>query len=356
MASISTDPQGRRTIQFVGKDNKRRTIRLGKVTQRTSDETKLRVERLVAASVANTSIDRETAELLAGVGDDLAEKLAKCGLCEPRKPVAAVHLRAFMDEYIAGRKDVKRSTRTCLLQGRDRLLAFFDAKRALASITPGDLDQWVISLKEKEYAPATISRTITHARQFFRAAIRRKIITDDPFAEGLKPGTQVNKARSFFVTREMTKAILDACPDHEWRLLVALTRYGGVRVPSEIAELRWPDVDWEKDRFRVTSPKTEHHEGRGERMTPIFPELRPFLEAAWNLAEEGAEFVLTKIRQRPSELKNTNLRTRFTKIIRRAGLTPWPRLFQNLRASRETELADAFPVQVVTAWAWFKPG
>jgi hypothetical protein len=87
MASISNGPQGRRTIQFVGKDGKRRTIRLGKATLRVADETKLRVERLVTASTSNTSIDRETAEWLSKVGDDLAEKLAKCGLCEPRKPM-----------------------------------------------------------------------------------------------------------------------------------------------------------------------------------------------------------------------------------------------------------------------------
>jgi hypothetical protein len=38
------------------------------------------------------------------------------------------------------------------------------------------------------------------------------------------------------------------------------------------------------------------------------------------------------------------------KIIRRAGLKPWPRLFQNLRPTRETELPARFPVHIVTAW------
>jgi hypothetical protein len=31
-------------------------------------------------------------------------------------------------------------------------------------------------------------------------------------------------------------------------------------------------------------------------------------------------------------------------------LTPWPRPFHNLRASRETELAEKYSVQVVTDW------
>jgi hypothetical protein len=38
------------------------------------------------------------------------------------------------------------------------------------------------------------------------------------------------------------------------------------------------------------------------------------------------------------------------RIIRGAGLVPWPKLFQNLRASRETELAAEFPLHVVCAW------
>jgi len=52
----------------------------------------------------------------------------------------------------------------------------------------------------------------------------------------------------------------------------------------------------------------------------------------------------------PGGWANANLRTTFTKIVRRAGLTQWPRLFHNLRASRETELVESYPVQVVTSW------
>ena len=45
-----------------------------------------------------------------------------------------------------------------------------------------------------------------------------------------------------------------------------------------------------------------------------------------------------------------NLRTTFEKIILRAGLKPWPKLFQNLRSTRQTELAETFPAHVVCAW------
>lgn len=38
------------------------------------------------------------------------------------------------------------------------------------------------------------------------------------------------------------------------------------------------------------------------------------------------------------------------RIIRRAGVEVWPKLWQNLRASRATELADAFPSHVCASW------
>ena len=48
--------------------------------------------------------------------------------------------------------------------------------------------------------------------------------------------------------------------------------------------------------------------------------------------------------------RNVNLRTQFERIVKHAGLKKWPRLFHNLRSSRQTELAETFPSHVVCAW------
>ena len=77
----------------------------------------------------------------------------------------------------------------------------------------------------------------------------------------------------------------------------------------------------------------------------MFPELRTYLEECFDLAEPGTEFVITRYRD-----TNANLRTQLLRIIRRAGVQPWPKLFQNLRSTRETELADDFPMHVVCQW------
>src|SRR5947209_2347336 len=103
--------------------------------------------------------------------------------------------------------------------------------------------------------------------------------------------------------------------------------------------LEWADVDWGGGKFLVRSPKT------GDRWVPLFPELRPFLEEAFDAAPEGARHVLRRFLNPAKDLRAGMLR-----VLRRAGIPPWPRLFHNLRATRETELAAEHPLHVVCAW------
>ncbi|MGV3609241.1 MAG: tyrosine-type recombinase/integrase [Planctomycetaceae bacterium] len=130
-----------------------------------------------------------------------------------------------------------------------------------------------------------------------------------------------------------------------WRLLFGLSRFAGLRCPSEHLELRWADIDWARDRMIVRSPKTEHHDGRDCRVVPIFKELRPLLVEAKKEAPKDAEFVITLCRD-----SAINLRSRLTRIIEKAGLKPWPKLWQNLRSTRQTELASEFPIHAVCEW------
>jgi integrase len=121
-----------------------------------------------------------------------------------------------------------------------------------------------------------------------------------------------------------------------------------------VLSLEWRHIDWERNRVTVPSPKTERYDGKGSRTIPLFPELRTFLEDALEFADEGQTHVvggnhLDKA-NRPTGWKSCNLRTTFTKLVKRVGLEPWPRLFHNLRSSRETELLEQFSVHVVAQW------
>jgi hypothetical protein len=128
------------------------------------------------------------------------------------------------------------------------------------------------------------------------------------------------------------------------------SRSAALRCPSEVFAWKWGDVDWARNRFTVHSQKTEHHEGKAVRIVPIFPELRQHLLTAYEAAAPGTEYMITKHR-----LGSLNLRQQFERIIERAGQVPWPRLFQNLRASRETELMREYDLATVCKWTGHTP-
>ena len=110
MASVISDPNGRKRIQFKARDGSRRTIRLGKASMRQAESIKVRVEQLILASTGATGVvDEDTIRWLAGLDDEVYGKLTGVGLVEQRQ---SVRLGAFLDDYIESRHDVKPGTST----------------------------------------------------------------------------------------------------------------------------------------------------------------------------------------------------------------------------------------------------
>ncbi|MCS7022338.1 MAG: site-specific integrase, partial [Gemmataceae bacterium] len=111
------------------------------------------------------------------------------------------------------------------------------------------------------------------------------------------------------------------------RLVVALARFGGLRIPSEVFTLRWSDIDLANNRMLVHAPKTARHRGKQTRIIPIFPELRYYLEQlrATLPAASPSDLVI------PRCTSQTALRTALYQHCRQLGIKPWPKPFQNMR-------------------------
>ena len=328
MASIITRENGTRYIQAT--INKRRcSVWLGEVSQRNAERFRDKVEELVKARSLGLPIPQDVAAWASKVSDEVASRLAKLNLIEPRVPMELVTMGEFLTGYLARREDeVKDGTLTFYGHTVRNLTDFFGADRRLDDISPGDADDFRRNLQKAEkLSAATVVRRCTLARTFFNDAMRRKLIDSNPF-EGVGKGSTANPERQRFIDQDTIAKVIDACPNAEWRTLVALSRYAGLRVPSEALLLRWQDIDLATGRMLVHSPKTEHHAGKATRMVPIFPELRPYLEDAQELAPDGAKFVLQSLRKpgaTTGDWRSVNLGTMFGKIIKRAGLVAWPR-------------------------------
>ena len=345
MANIYKQANGRYVVQFTAPNDKRYTIRLGTESANVATTAKTRIEQLIVCAKYTMPLDGDTARWLVNLPDKTHKRLSDAGLVAPRVRTETA-LGPFIDQYIKVMGYAKPNTLHNLRQVRRVLVTFFGESRPIQTITPGDADDWRKRLMADGSAENTIRRRTGIARQFFKSAVRKGLIERNPFAD-LPATVQANTKRFYFITRAEADKVLAHCPDAEWKVIFSLSRYGGLRCPSEHLALKWADVDWEHNRILVRSPKTEHHPGGESRLIPLFPELREQLEALLldENTPEGSEYVITRYRR-----KNSNLRTRLEKIIKRAGLKPWPKPFQNLRSTRETELAEEYPLHVVTAW------
>lgn len=351
MASISSDKRGKRRILFVAPDEKRQTLYLGKTPLKVAQTIRVHVEALLASRITAQPVERQTALWLAEIGESLYAKLANLGLVDSRQKAPEVlTLGQLLDSYLEERRDIKPGTRFNLDLARRNLLGFFGEGKPITEVNEADaasFQQW-LALTEG-LAANTVRRRCGRARQFFAWAVRRRLLEKNPFAE-LSVATRGNPARQRYVPAETIREVLKQCPTAEWRLIVALCRWGGLRCPSEHLALRWGDVDFAGGKITVRSPKTEHLEGKASRTMPLFPELRPFLEAAREEQSPGAEWVIHRNRRGDGTARTVNWSTRFLAHVRRAGFKPWPRLFHALRSSCETDLMEHFPAHVVCAW------
>ncbi len=322
---------------------KRQSVRLGSMKQRAAETVRANIEALIGAKGAGT-LDADTREWLEAIDDRLHAKLVRVGLTEPRDPTLDALVKNFLESI-----EVKTGTRVNYEQVTDSLIAAWGGSRKISTIGPLDAEKWVKSMRDAGLAEATRSKRIKVARQVFRAGVRWRMLAVNPF-DGIRAGSQTNRDRQHFVSLDDYEKLLAACPDAEWRVLIALSRIGGLRCPSEHLALRWSDVDWHAGCITVRAAKTARDERGGVRVLPLFPELRTVLMESFEQAEPGSEYVITRYRA-----ANTNLRTRFTRIIELAKLKPWPRRFHALRASRQTELSERFSMRAVCDWLGNSP-
>ncbi len=150
MASIAREKNGNRRILFVAPDGRRPTIRLGRVSQRTAEGIKYRVEQLLESLRFNRSMEADLVEWVKDLEPPLAKKLARVGLIPNPEAESVATLGDHLTSYFAKRGDVKPSTLTHWNQTKRLLLAYFGEDRPLANITAGDAKDWERWLRTPE--------------------------------------------------------------------------------------------------------------------------------------------------------------------------------------------------------------
>src|SRR6185369_3287538 len=107
------------------------------------------------------------------------------------------------------------------------MIRYFGGSKALATITPGDADEYNRWLSTK-VGENTTSVHCRRAKQLFRAAVRKRIIDENPFGDMKGCYVKENRTREYFVKLDVARRVLDACPGTQWKLIFALARFGGL--------------------------------------------------------------------------------------------------------------------------------
>jgi integrase len=240
----------------------------------------------------------------------------------------------------------------------------FGEERRLDSISVRDAEEWRRWLKSEgnkrdssraELAENTVRRRTGVARQIFATAVRWELIAKNPF-DGLVVSVRENLERRAFISWGDCLKVIERAPNAEWRALIAFIRLIGCRVPSELNGLTWSDVDFVARRVLIRSPKTKHHGGdHAMRSVPMFPELVPFLEELAESVGPGVNVPMSSPVFPMAIDPRVNLRTQLARMIVRAGLSVWDKMFVNLRSSRETELLAVYPATDVCRWMGHSP-
>ncbi|MFK7768602.1 MAG: tyrosine-type recombinase/integrase [Mariniblastus sp.] len=154
------------------------------------------------------------------------------------------------------------------------------------------------------------------------------------------------------MSNDKFELMLGACPDTTWKVILALGRYGGLREPSELVNLKWEHVNWISSEsghgtVTVASPKTKRY-GRPQRTIPLFGRLQPILMEHYLRTSGSSEFVVDNPKLRR---KKSNLRTTFHKIREKAKVEKFPNPFRNLRLSAANDVCrQGHPTKALEDW------
>jgi len=360
MASAHKDSKGWR-VCYIDVNGDRRSIRPGKINKTTAQQIARQVDVLVASKASGGTIELATAKWLGDIGERLYSKLVRAELVEPRfsaEPEPSITLAEFLNEYVktgitqkgdAASLNTLRNWRFT----RNMLLDCFDGSRLVESFTVADgkaFRKWL----ERRKIPVTprtptgkmnetsIRQRVGNAKSMFSHAVKEELLPSNPFrnqVSSLRAGEDGKQN----IPAEIIDKVIATAPTNEWRLLIALWRYAGLR-KMEPLELTWNDVLWAERKLRVRSSKTKHHSGKGMRYVPS-RDVESYLSDAFALAEESEQYLFPNLRL-------TDVFHRFQSIVEDAGFTPWPNLIKNLRLSCENDwlTANEAPAHVIAAW------
>jgi integrase len=169
-------------------------------------------------------------------------------------PLFDVFATAWVEENRAGWKPSTRQQYEQVLKSQLRP-AFKDTR--LSNLTESNVKRLMTRLQDERLSPRRTNLVLVVLKRILRTALRQRLIREDPTAavRMLKePRVEIDP-----LDPDEIEAFLAACPTW-WRTYFAMAFWSGAR-PSELAALKWGDVDWQGQRVRIRAGRYRGVEG-----------------------------------------------------------------------------------------------
>lgn len=115
------------------------------------------------------------------------------------------------------------------------------ADEQIRAVKPSDVLSWVSAESKRGLAPSTIRTRLNYVQMCFRAAVRDKVIAENPAASVKAPRARRADAAMKILTLDQVAAVLDVADD--FRPFVELCLFAGLRL-GEAAGLQLGDVNF----------------------------------------------------------------------------------------------------------------
>lgn len=250
------------------------------------------------------------------------------------------------------------------------LIEHFGPGQMIDTIGPLDADAWLDALEDDKLVKArsekcrrhyarlseqTVRGHVRNAKAMFNWARAFEIVTVNPFDDF--EGTPLDSEPNHHVSLDDFEKVVAAASSDRWRAMFGLCRLAGLRTGAALTlpwagqatdshgKRHWIGVDWDRRRICVVG---KHKRTRRYREVPVCQRLLDILLAAFENAKDGQVTV--------TGFSGNNVVRDGNRIVRVAGLEPWPKLYQAMRSSCENDWKSAgYAEPTYCAWAGHSP-
>jgi integrase len=216
-------------------------------------------------------------------------------------------------------RDSSKATMARYKSHTDAFLAWLGderRKKPLESVTPQHVREWREKLQDEGRAGKTVLSYVKDLGAIYRAAMREAIVSFNPCGTAIADtDTADSQERKPFTLGEVGK-LVDAATSEEWRGLVLVAAFTGLRL-GDAARLSWSSVDLDAKKITLIPSKTKRK--KREVHIPIHPDLLAYLLAAPVADDSPDAPVFPKLAKTPVN-GSMGLSDTFTGIMSAAGV------------------------------------